>query len=118
MCGVFLWKMPKFLQAKLNGTDPASSSPKYLNHSTQSSTQILEGKVHEDLGLSNDLRKVGNDRGPFLLKLLTFTSLNSTQDLAGQMIHRTENVVYYISLHIREIDTEENIHNLYTHTST
>lgn len=24
----------------------------------------------------------------------------------------------YISLHIREIDTEENIHNLYTHTST
>lgn len=74
MCGVFLWKMPKFLQAKLNGTDPASSSPKYLNHSTQSSTQILEGKVHEDLRLCNDLRKVGNDRGPFLLKLLTFTS--------------------------------------------
>lgn len=83
----------KITPRKINGTDPASSSPKYLNHSTQSSTQILEGKVHEDLRLCNDLRKVGNDRGPFLLKLLTFTSLNSTHDLAGQMIHRTENVV-------------------------
>lgn len=50
--------------------------------------------------------------------ILQNKSLNSTHDLAGQMIHRTENDVYYISLHIRESDTEENIHNLYTHTST
>lgn len=48
--------------------------------------------------------------------ILQNKSLNSTHDLAGQMIHRTENDVYYISLHIRERSTLRKIYITYTHT--